>query len=121
MPLTSANTRRSALPGGCAVPSDAKEAGDLGIGVAGCEQAQQVPVPGGELGDRVAAAFGVEIGLVQVRAQQHQQCLVTLGEIATRPTEKNSRRVRPGAETGLGAAGGVSIRSCSFPHGRYMS
>jgi hypothetical protein len=66
----------------------AKAAGDLGIGVPGGEQAQQVPVPGGQRGDRVAAAFGVHIGLVQVRAQQHQQGPVTLGEIRPGPAEE---------------------------------
>jgi hypothetical protein len=56
----------------------AQAAGDLGVGVPGGEQAQQFPVPTGELRDR-AAAFGVEIGLVQMRAQQYQQRPVMLG------------------------------------------
>ena len=44
----------------------AQAAGDLGIGVPGGDQAQQVPVPGGEPGGWVAAALSVEVGLLQV-------------------------------------------------------
>src|SRR6266487_1538377 len=51
---------------------DDEKAGDLGVGVPGGEQVQQVLLPGGELGVGVAAAFGVEVGLVQVRAQQRE-------------------------------------------------
>ena len=43
----------------------AQAAGDLGVGVAGGDQVQQFPVPGGEPGGWVAAALGVEVGLVQ--------------------------------------------------------
>jgi hypothetical protein len=43
------------------------------------------PVPGGELGGGAAAAFGVEVGLVQVGAQQGQQCPVALGEVRPGP------------------------------------
>jgi hypothetical protein len=57
---------------------DAEAAGDLGVGVPGRQQAQQVVLPGGEPGDRVAAPLGVQVGLVQVRTQQHQQRPVTL-------------------------------------------
>jgi hypothetical protein len=37
----------------------------------------------------VAAALGVEIGLMQVRAQQHQQSPVTLGEVRSGAAEKD--------------------------------
>ncbi len=36
----------------------------------------------------MAAAFGVEIGLVQVRAQQHQQRPVMLGKVGSGPAEE---------------------------------
>ena len=47
----------------------------------GGDQVQQVGLPGGEPGDGVAAPLGVQIGLVQVRAQQREQRPVPLGEI----------------------------------------
>src|SRR5215467_15713450 len=50
--------------------------GDLGVGVADGDQAQQFPMSGGELEAGAAAAFGVEVGLVQVGAQQGQQVAV---------------------------------------------
>jgi hypothetical protein len=51
----------------------AEPPGDLAVGVAGGEQAQQLPVPGREPRQRVPASFGVEVSLVQVRAQQGEQ------------------------------------------------
>jgi hypothetical protein len=42
------------------------------------DQVQQLPLPGGQLRRRVAAPFGSQVGLVQVRPQQRA---VTLGEI----------------------------------------
>jgi hypothetical protein len=62
--------------------------GDLGVGVAGGDQAQQFPMAGGELGGRAPLAFGVEVGLVQVGAQQGQQVAVAVGEIWTGITAK---------------------------------
>jgi hypothetical protein len=38
-------------------------------------------VPGGELGGWVAAALGVEVSLVQVRAQHGEQVAFAVGEI----------------------------------------
>ena len=96
----------------------AQAAGDLGVGVPGGDQAQQVFLPGGELGDRVAAAFGVEVGLVQVRAQQHQQRAVTLGEVRPGPADKFSRTVRPGPGLARGGSGRHSWSPCSSPCGR---
>ena len=68
---------------------DAQAAGDLGVGVPGGDQVQQVPVPGGELRGRVAAALGVEVGLVQVRAQHGEQVAVAVGEIRAGPAEED--------------------------------
>src|SRR5580704_15606152 len=59
----------------------AEAAGDLGVGVPGGDQVQHAPVPGGELGGGVAAALGVEVGLVQVRAQHGEQVAFAVGEI----------------------------------------
>jgi hypothetical protein len=70
-------------------------AGDLGVGVPGGDQVQQVFLPGGELGDGVAAVFGVEVGLVQVRAQQHQQRAVTLGKVRPGPAGEDQPRGPP--------------------------
>ena len=67
---------------------DAETAGDLGVSVPGGDQMQQVPVPGGELGDGVTATFGVQVGMVQVGAQQREQRAVALGEVRAGPTEK---------------------------------
>ena len=63
------------------VPSDMPRGGDLGDGVPGGDQVQQFPLPDGELGGRVAAALGVEVGLVQVRAQHGEQVTFAVGEI----------------------------------------
>jgi hypothetical protein len=60
----------------------AEPARDLRVGVPGGEQVQQFPVPRRELRDRVAAPVGVEIGLVQVRAQQGEQRAVCLSEVS---------------------------------------
>jgi hypothetical protein len=51
----------------------AEPPGDLGVGMPGGEQVKQLPVPGGEHRDGMAAAFGVEVSLVQMRAQQGEQ------------------------------------------------
>ena len=56
---------------------DAEPSADLGIGVAVGDQVQQVPVPRGELGNRTATPFGVQVGLVKVGAQQGEQRPVT--------------------------------------------
>jgi len=50
----------------------------------GGDYPQQFSVPAGELGRACAAAFRVEVGLVQVGAQQGKQRAVVLGEV--RPT-----------------------------------
>jgi hypothetical protein len=52
---------------------DAQPPGDLAVGVPGRQQAQQLVLPGGEPGNRMAAPLGVQAGLIQVRAQQYQQ------------------------------------------------
>jgi hypothetical protein len=41
---------------------DAQAAGDLGVGVPGSQQAQQVLLPGGEPGHRVTAPLRVQAG-----------------------------------------------------------
>ena len=64
---------------------DAETAGDLGVSVPGGDQVEQVPVPGGELGDGVTATFGVQVGMVQVGAQQREQRAVALGEVRAGP------------------------------------
>jgi hypothetical protein len=46
----------------------AEAAGDLGVGVPGSDQLQQFPLPGGELRSGMAAAFGVQVSPVEVRA-----------------------------------------------------
>jgi hypothetical protein len=46
-------------------------------------------VPGGELRDWVPAALGVEVGLVQVRAQHGEQVAVALGEVRAGPAEED--------------------------------
>jgi len=73
----------------------AEPAGALGIGVPGGDQAQQLPLPGGELGRWVAAAFGVQEGLVQVRAQQHQQRPVAFGEVGAGPAPQDQPQGAP--------------------------
>ena len=75
---------------------DAEPPGDLGVGVPGGQQAQQVILAGGEPGDWVAAPFGVQVGLVQVRAQQHQQRPVTLGEVRAGASVKDQPHIPPG-------------------------
>jgi|RhiMetdeSRZDD1v2_1073273.scaffolds.fasta_scaffold1217049_1 hypothetical protein len=57
----------------------AEPTSDLGIRVPGGDQAQQLPMPGRQPRDGAAAALGVQVGLVQVGAQQCQQRAVTLG------------------------------------------
>jgi hypothetical protein len=75
---------------------DAQPAGDLGVGVAGGQQAQQVLLPGGEPGNGVAAALGVQVGLVQVRAQQREHRPVTLGEVRPGSAVQLQPQVPPG-------------------------
>ena len=67
----------------------AQAAGDLGVGVPGGEQVQQFPVPGREPGRRVAAALGVAVGLVQVRAQHGEQVTLAAGEIRAGPADEH--------------------------------
>ena len=74
-------------------------AGDLGIGVPGGDQVQQFLLPRGQPGDRVAAPLGVEVGLVQVRAQQCEDRPVPVGEVRPGPAEK----VQPDGPAGPGA------------------
>jgi hypothetical protein len=64
---------------------NAQAAGDLGVGVPGGHQAQQLPLPGGEPGDGIAAPLGIQEGLVQVRTQQRKHRPVTLGEVEPGP------------------------------------
>jgi hypothetical protein len=56
--------------------------------VPGGQQVQQVLLPRGEPGDRVAAPLSVEVGLVQVRAQQREDRPVPVGEVQPGPAEK---------------------------------
>jgi hypothetical protein len=73
-------------------------------------------VPGGELGQRVAAASGVQVGLMQVRAQQCEQG-AGLGEVSARAAEQEQPQGRPGPGVLPGSAGRVSISSWSIPCG----
>ena len=66
----------------------ADPAGDLAVGVPGGDQVQQFPVPGGELRCAATAALRVNIGLVQVGAQQGEQVAVPLGEVRAGPAEE---------------------------------
>jgi hypothetical protein len=50
----------------------AQLAGDLGVGPPGGDEEQQFPLPVGELGPVAAALLRVQIGLVQMRAQQYE-------------------------------------------------
>jgi len=82
----------------------AESPGDLGVGQPARDQVQQLPVPRGELGDGVAAAFGIEVGLVQVWPQQREQGAVGLGEVGTGPPEEEQPQGPAGAG-GLTAPG----------------
>src|SRR5262249_47867758 len=84
---------------------DAQAAGDLGVGVPGGDQVQQVPVPRGEPGGGVAAALGVEVGLVQVRAQHGEQVAVAFAEVPAGPAEQDQPQGPPGPG-GLAGTGG---------------
>ena len=66
---------------------NAQAPGDLGVGVPGGDQVQQFPLPACELGDWVAAALGVAVGLVQVRAQHGEQVTLAAGEIRPGPAD----------------------------------
>jgi hypothetical protein len=59
---------------------------------------QQFGLPGGEPGDWVAAPLGVQVGLVQVRAQQCEHRPVALGEIRAGPADE----VQPDSPAGPG-------------------
>ena len=74
----------------CSV-GNAEPAGDLGVGVPGGQQAQHVPLPGGEPGDGAAAALVIQICLVQVRAHQREQRPVPVGEVRPGPAEEEQR------------------------------
>ena len=60
---------------------DAEPPGDLRVGVPGSGEVQQLPLPGCEIGARLPPSFGVEIGLMQVRAEQGEQRAVRLAEV----------------------------------------
>src|SRR5580693_1802805 len=79
--------------------SHAQAAADLGVGVPGGQQAQQLPLPGGEPGDGIAAPLGLQVGLAQVRAQQREHRPVPLGEIRPGPAVE----VQPDVPLGPGA------------------
>jgi hypothetical protein len=79
----------------------AEAAGDLGVGVPGGDQVQQFPLPRGEPGSGVAAAFGVQVSPVQVRTQQGKQGAVALGEVRPGPADDQpALRPKPGAGQG---------------------
>jgi hypothetical protein len=48
-------------------------AGDLGVGVPGGNEAQEIPMPGSELGNGAASTFRIEIGLVEMGTQQREE------------------------------------------------
>jgi hypothetical protein len=75
---------------------DAEAPSDLGVGVPGGDQVQQLGLPGGELGDGVAAPLGIQEGLVQVRAQQREERPVPLGEVRPGLTEEEHPDGPPG-------------------------
>jgi hypothetical protein len=58
------------------------------VSVCPAPQVQQAGLAGRELRNRVAAALGVEVGLVKVRAQQREHRPVTLGEVRPGPAAK---------------------------------
>jgi len=74
-----------------------KPTGNLAVGVAYGDEPQQLALPRGEAGLAAAAAFGIEVGMVQVRAQQRQQCPVALGELPARAAKKIIGAIRPSA------------------------
>lgn len=76
--------------------------GDLGIGVPARDQAQQVRLPRGEPGPLGAAALGVQVGLVQVRADQGEQGPVAFGEVRSGKAEQ----VQPDGPAGPAAGPG---------------
>jgi len=84
---------------------NAEAAGDLTVGVPGGDQVQQFPLSGGELGDWVAAALGVEVGLVQVRAQHGEQVAFAVGEIRAGSADEDQPYRPPGPAGPPGLAG----------------
>ena len=94
---------------------DAETAGDLGVSVPGGDQMQQVPVPGGELGDGVTATFGVQVGMVQVGAQQREQRAVALGEVRAGPTRRTAAWTDQAQTPGRAVRAGSSRSSLTIP------
>jgi hypothetical protein len=54
-------------------PPIRRAGGDLGVGVPGGDQAQQFPLPAGDLRCATAAALGIKIGLAHVGTQPGEQ------------------------------------------------
>jgi hypothetical protein len=84
----------------------AQTAGDLGVGVPGGQQVQQVFLPRGEPGHRMAAPLGIQKGLVQVRAQQREHRPVPFGEIRPGPAVEVQPDGAPGSSAQPRGIGG---------------
>jgi hypothetical protein len=63
---------------------DEQDPGDVGVAVAVRHQLENLLFPRAEVRDAAAAAFGVEVDLVQVRPQQSKDEQVTLAEVGSR-------------------------------------
>jgi hypothetical protein len=76
---------------------DEEDVGDFGVAVAGGGQLQDLVFAAAEVGDVAAAAFGVEVDLVQVRPGR--TCRISRSRsVKSRPgpRQKYTFRVRPG-------------------------
>ena len=69
----------------------------------------------------MAAAFGVEVGLVQVRAQQREQRAVTLGEVRPGPAEQKQPQGPPGPAGFPGPGGQAQLQLVLQPLGPAQS
>ena len=69
------------------------------------------------LGDRVAAALGVEVGLVQVRAQHGEQVTLAAGEIRAGPADEDQPQGPPGPGGQPGAGGQAQRQLMLVPVG----
>jgi hypothetical protein len=68
---------------------------------------QQFLLSGCEPGAWVAAAFGVEVGVVQVRALHGEQVMVAAGKIRARPAHEDQAQAPPGSGGPPGGGGQV--------------
>ena len=73
----------------------------------------QVPVPGCELRRAEAVLLGVQVGLMQVRTQQHQQRAVPVGEVRAGPAEQEQAHAP--ARAGVTQRGGRTLQKPQGP------